>query len=242
MNILIFGGTNGILTTQKTEIFLDDYPSKKISKQNLLDMLLSEIYDDRDGIILRHINNVEVNITRMSDNELISEITSEGFYTIRMFCEDSDNNIGKDYWINRNQSLNVESLTIYVKQNKAPVVILKEKRLFNLSEYPSSIIDRNNLNSELVYKVIDDRDGLISTDILNIRIYQTGEESLSGTSGTNWFYPNYGTSGITSIFKYVNPVQEIIYINEIGEYKMNLKVSDSLGSIRNVDFMFDVFD
>jgi hypothetical protein len=244
-NIIAFGssGTNSVLTPQVTKIYLEDYVGKKINKQNILDTLLYEIWDDRDGLILRHINNVDVEITRKSDNVLIAEIIDEGFYDIRMNCKDNDNNIGTTFYQNRNISLNTDVITLYVSKNKAPVIFLKHKKVFLLSEYTGSEITRTDLNNELVFKVLDDSDIIIDTDILNIRIFQIGEESSSGTSGSNWFIPTYtdGSSGMGVIFNYITPESELLYINEIGEYKIQVKVQDSFGLITIAEFIIDVF-
>ncbi len=242
MNIIAYGGTNFINSAQSTNIYLEDYSGKKITKQNLLDLLLSEIWDERDGIILRHTNNVQVDITRLSDNILIDEITQEGYYTIKMSCEDNDNNLGTIFWENRNISLNTDYIKILIRENKEPSIFINDIKVLKLIEFTGSKISRTDLNNILVYKVIDDRDGIISTDLLNIRIFQIGEESTSGMNGTNWFYPSYtdGSSGVGIILQHITPT-EILYINEIGEYKIQVKVQDSDGAICIAEFIIDVF-
>ena len=243
MNIIAYGGTNSIVSTQTTNIYLEDFSGKKITKQNLLDLLLSEIWDDRDGEILRHINNVDVDITRMSDNILISEIIAEGYYTITMNCEDTDNNIGSEFWLNRNVSLYNNFIKILVRENKPPVIFINEINFQKLSTFSGNTITRGNINSIYVNKVLDDRDGVIATDMLNIRIFQTGEDSTSGTNGTSWFYPQYsdGTSGVGVVFQYIIPEVEILYIDEIGEYRIQVKVQDSDGAITIASFIIEVF-
>lgn len=232
MNIIAYGGTNWVVTPQITNIYLEDYSGKTITKQNLLDLLLTEIWDDRDGEILRHINNVDVLITRKSDNVLINNIVLEGYYDIRMSCKDSDDNIGTDFWQNINLNLNTNVLTLYVRQNQAPTILINEKRIFLLSDY-SGVIDRTILNSELIYKVIDDRDGIIPTDITNIQIFQTGVESTSGVP------PVYGTSGL--LFIPVIPPLELLYIDQVGEYIAKITVVDSDNAKQIANYLFDVF-
>lgn len=243
MNIIAYGGTNSIISQQTTNIYLEDYAGKKITKQNLLDLLLSEIWDKRDGVILRHINNVQVDITRLSDNVLINEILEEGYYDIRMVCEDSDMNVGSEFWQNRNVSLNTDYIKILIRENKPPVIFINDIKVLKLSTFVGNTITRDDLNNLLVNKVIDDRDGIIMTDLLNIRIFQTGKESSSGTNGNSWFYPTYteGSSGLGVIFDTVYPEQEILYINEIGEYKINVRVQDSNGASTVAQFIIDVF-
>ncbi len=241
-NIIAYGGTNFINSPQTTNVYLEDFASKKITKQNLLDLLLSEIWDKRDGVILRHTNNVQVDITRLSDNVLINEITHEGYYDIRMSCEDTDNNIGTEFWQNRNHSLNTDYIKILVRSNKAPVIFINDIKVFKLTDFVGSTITRDDLNTQLVYKVIDDRDGIITTDLLNIRIFQTGVESTAGTNGINWFYPTYtqGSTGAGIVFQHINDT-EILYIDEIGEYKITVRVQDSDGAVTVAQFIIDVF-
>lgn len=117
--------------------------------------------------------------------------------------------------------------------------------ILKFSNLPTSLVvrySRDDLNNQLVYKVIDDRDGIITTDLLNIRIFQVGEESTSGMSGTNWFYPTYtdGSSGAGIILQHI-PQTEILYINEIGEYKIQVRVQDSDGAVTTAQFIIDVF-
>ena len=92
----------------------------------------------------------------------------------------------------------------------------------------------------MVYKVIDDRDGIIQTNILNVRIFQIGKESTAGTNGINWFYPLYpdGTSGM--VFQSVIET-EILYINQIGEYIINIRVTDSDGASTACNIPIDVY-
>ncbi len=240
MNIIAYGGTNSLSGAQNTDVFLDDYQNKTITKQNIIDLLLSEIWDNRDGIILRHTNNVVVEITRDNDNELVDEITSQGFYTIRMACRDTDNNLATIFWENRDVSLETDYINVLVKENQSPVILVYDKHIFNLQDYSGNTLTRNNLNSEMIFKVVDDRDGIITTDMLNFRIFQTGEESSSGTSGTNWFYPSYGgTSGI--VFQEVYPPVELLYIDEIGEYEIEIKVQDSDSAVTVAEVIIDAY-
>jgi hypothetical protein len=248
-NLLIFGaGTNSLSSNQSTDIYLEDYTNNELSKQVLLDILLSEIYDERDGDILKHINNVQVDITRQSDNTLVGSIDSEGFYDIRMSVSDSDNNVGTTYWKNRIESLNTDVLTLLVKENKAPVITLNNIRSFNLADYmPTYQIERVNLNDELVNIVLDDRDGIITTDILNVRIFQNGVDGgTNAIDGTNFIAPTYpngtsGTSGGLDVVQIVEPPVEILYIDEIGEYTFRLTVTDSDGATTIADFRFNVY-
>lgn len=139
-NIIAYGGTNFINSSQVTNVYLEDFASKKITKQNLLDLLLSEIWDNRDGIILRHTNNVQVDITRMSDNVLINEIIQEGYYTIKMSCEDTDNNLGTHFWQNRNVSLDTNYIKILVRTNKPPAIFINDIKVFKLTDFVGSTI------------------------------------------------------------------------------------------------------
>lgn len=235
MGVIIYGeGTNSLSSNQTTEIYLEDYTNSELTKQLLIDLLLSEIYDSRDGVILRHTNNVQVDITRKSDNVIIDSITQEGFYDIRMTVSDSDDNIGTTYWKNRNESLNVDVLTLLVKENKPPVITLNEIRIFNLIDYGT--IQRVDLLNELVNVVIDDRDGIITTDILNVRIFQTGiDGGTNAVDNVTYFNASYGTNIIQII-----PTTEILFINEIGEYVFVLTVTDSDNTTTTANFTFNV--
>jgi hypothetical protein len=211
MNVIAYGGTNAIISDQTTNIYLEDYIGKKITKQNLLDLLLSEIWDERDGVILRHINNVNVDITRLNDNVAITEITEQGYYIIKMECEDTDNNLGKIFWQNRSVSLNTDYIKILIRENQPPVIFINEINTFKLSDFVSNIITRDDLNTQLVNKVIDDRDGIITTDMLNIRI-----------------------------FKIDMGETEVLYIDEIGDYKIYVRVQDSDGAVTTAGFTIEV--
>jgi len=246
-DVLIFGaGTNSLSSNQSTQIYLDDYTNNEITKQLLLDMLLSEIYDERDGDILKHIDNVQVDITRNEDNVLVDSIISEGYYDIRMNVSDTDNNIGTTYWKNRIDSLNTDVLTMLVRENKPPVIFINEIRHFNLSDFiPTYKIDRTDLNDQLVNIVLDDRDGIITTDILNVRIYQNGVDGgTNAIDGANFVTPSYpnGTSGGMDVIEVVNPPIELLFIDEIGEYTFVLTVTDSDNSTTIADFIFNVYN
>jgi hypothetical protein len=248
-DIIIYGeGTSSLVSSQTTEIYLEDYTNKEITKQVLLDILLLEIYDDRDGDILKHTNNVQVDITRQSDNVLVDSITSEGFYDIRMTVSDSDSNVGTIYWKNRIESLNTDVLTMLVKENKAPVVTLNNIRAFNLADFmPTYKIERTNLNDQLVNVVLDDRDGIILTDILNVRILQNGVDGgTNAIDGTNFIAPSYpngtsGTSGSIGVIEVVDPAVELLFIDEVGEYTFKLTVTDSDNATTVADFIFNVY-
>ena len=229
MSIIAYGGTNSIMSSQTTNVYLQDFANNIITKQNLLDILLSEIWDTRDGDILRHINNVQVDITRLLANVLIDNITEQGYYSIKMSCKDSDNNVGTEYWETKYQSLFTDYIKILIRNNQPPVILINDIHVFKLSMFNNSIINRSDLNNQMVYKVIDDRDGVIQTNLLNIRIFQIGEQATAGTNSINWFYPTYpdGTSGM--IFQDVVET-EILFINEIGEYIINVRVTDSNGA------------
>lgn len=239
MSIILYGTNGFINSNQTTNIYLEDY-NGNITKQHLIDIILSEVYDNRDGEILKHINNIIVEITRKNDNVIIDSINTEGFYDIMMSCLDSDNNLGNIFFRNRNVSLDVDVLTLLVREDKPPLVAINDIRLLKLSDYqPDYLIDRTDLNSLLVYKVIDDRDGIITTDILNVKIFQTAEQTTSGG-----FIPTYydGTNGVGIMFDTI-PTTELLYIEEIGEYFMRLTVNDSSGGNTTIaDFTFDVFD
>jgi hypothetical protein len=248
-DVLIFGeGTNSLSSNQSTQIYLDDYTNNELTKQNLLDMLLTEIYDERDGDILKHINNVQVDITRQSDNLLVDSITTEGFYDIRMSVADSDNNVGTTYWENRIVSLNTDVLTMLVKENKAPIVTLNNIRTFNLADFmPTYKIERVNLNDQLVNIVLDDRDGVILTDILNVKIFQNGVDGgTNAIDGTNFVAPSYpngtsSTSGSIGVIEVVDPAVELLFIDEVGEYTFKLTVTDSDNATTVADFIFNVY-
>jgi hypothetical protein len=229
MDIIAYGGTNSISSPQTTNVYLQDYSGSVITKQNLLDILLSEIWDERDGDILRHINNVQVDITRLSDNVLIDQISDQGYYSIKMSCEDSDGNVGTEFWQTKQQSLFTDYIKLLVRTNQPPVIFINDIHIFKLSMFNNSIITRSDLDNQMVYTVIDDRDGVIQTNILNVRIFQIGEQATAGTNSIDWFYPTYpdGTSGI--IFQDVVET-EILFINEIGEYIINFRVTDSDGA------------
>ncbi len=213
MNIIAYGGTNSIISEQSSNVYLEDFTSNTITKQNLLDFLLSEIWDARDEVILRHINNVNVDITRLSDNVLIDEITQEGYYIIKMECEDNDHNLGTIFWQNRSVSLNTDYIKILVKKNIEPVIFINDITTFKLFDFVGSIITRDDLNVQLVNKVIDDRDGTISTDMLNIRIFKIETEET-----------------------------EVLYIDEIGDYKINVRVQDSDGAVTVAQFIIGVIE
>ena len=227
-----------------SNIYLNDFANNELNKQNLLDLLVDSIYDERDGDILRHINNVQVDITRLSDNQLINEIDSEGFYEIRMTVVDSDGNIGTIYWSNQVTSLDVDVLVIYIKENQPPVISYNDVTILSLVDYmPDYEIDRTELHTTLVDSVIDDRDGIITTDILNVRLFQDGADGgTNAVDGTNFVNPTYPSTSGSVVIEVIIPPIEILYIDSIGEYTFRLTVTDSDGVTSIEDHIFNVYN
>ena len=238
-NIIIDNGTSGTNFLQQTPIYLEDYTNDILSKQEIIDLFIDTIWDARDGTILKHTNNVDVVINEINNNVLLSEISGIGNYEIRFNVEDSDSNIGSEFYSTINIPLGVDFIRVVISENQAPVVIFNEYTPLFLTDYPGQEITKSILNTVSIDEVTDDRDGIIITDVLNIQIFQTG---ISSSAGTNSVFVEYSTSGTNG--EWFEPVTEteLIKIDTKGLYKIRVNVSDSDSASTTSDDNFTVFD
>jgi len=234
-------GTSGSSgTTQIEKIYLEDFANDTITKQNLIDLLINRIWDERDGDITPHINNVVTTITNSGGNMIFNNITQPGNYDIRFQVQDSDNNIGMNFYSDINMPKNVSILTIKILQNQAPVIYFNDISPLYLHTFTDMTITKDYLNNYVIDKVEDDRDGIIVTDILNIQIFQFGQEVFA--PGPNIiFVSDIGSTSGGSYFEIILD-KELIYITETGLYYMRVRVTDSDGAITTQDKPFTVFN
>lgn len=237
--MIVLYGTNGQEENiQPTDIYLEDNAGI-LTKQNLIDLLIDDIYDSRDGDILKHVSNVDVSITLHNDSTLLNSITQAGLYDVRMMCIDSDNNIGTEFWKTAEETHGVDVITVSVKENKPPVIGLNgDKRYFLINDY--TVISKSDLITELVNFISDDRDGLLTAGIDDVKIFQVAEQGTSGS--TSGYVPVYndGTNGVSLIFETITETEHL-FINETGEFKLRLTKTDSDGDSTIADFGFDVY-
>jgi hypothetical protein len=241
VNASTSGSTAGFnFNSQLENIWLEDYISNIITKQNLIDLAIESIWDARDGYITPHINNVTVNITSTTSNVLLNNISAIGDYNIRFQVSDSDSNVGEDFYSAINTALNANYLTLRISENFAPIITFNDISPLYLNTFPGNTITKDYLNSNGIDSVVDDRDGIITTNVLNIQIFKTGV--LSATSGTNSIFVLDNTSGTAGAFFDVISDTEVLYVDEAGLYFMRVNVADTDSASSSGDNKFTVYD
>ena len=234
-------GTSGTNFNQTNSVYLEDYFSDTIEQQDLIDLFIDTIFDARDGEIIKHINNVNTSINLVGSNVLLNKISSIGNYEVRFAVDDSDSNTGTEFYDIIDTPLGVDVIRVVISENQPPEIFFNTdySPLF-LNAYPSQTITKAILNSDVVDQVTDDRDGIITTDVLNIQVFQTGIPS--STSGTNSIFVAHSTAGTAGEF--FDPISdvELISIVDKGLYKVRVNVTDSDGAFSTEDDDFTVFD
>jgi hypothetical protein len=218
-------GTSGVADTQN-KIWLQDYPHNKLTKQNVIDLLLAAVTDARDGLIPMNINNINVSITAHNSNVIYNEINAEGVYDIYFNVTDADNNSATALWTNTTtQALNpygyapLDYVRLEITNNQAPELVFKSFGVLGLYDYTSTgTINKTEIIDFTVDHITDDRDGNTTVSSQSpkfaVAIFKTSEVS-SGTSG-----------GYTSI----TPV-EVLYIAEPGIYQIQYTMIDNDGAV-----------
>lgn len=227
------GGTSGFVL--QTPIYLEDFNSNVINKQNLIDLLISSVLDNADGVITANTNNIEITITDFNGVNIVDEIDSPGYYDVYFQAVDLNNNVSTSLWRNINTELLDSSdapftnLSIEIRANQAPVV-----NFFNVIPNVSlsshgGIVSKSVLQNLLIDNITDDRDGVITSNILNISIFKTHywDVSTSGTSGASVVVVE-GSS--TYVFEPMTEVEMIATTTE-GIYKVKVLVVDSDGGL-----------
>lgn len=226
------GGTSGFAS--QTSIYLQDYSFDTIDKQDLLSMLVSSVIDMADGNTILNTNNVEVTITNFNDVTIIEEITASGYYDVYFQVVDTNNNASSSLWYNGVELLNSSdsiftNLSIQIKTNVAPVVnFLPSIPSMSLMLY-GGIITKNIIKNAIIDNIVDDRDGVITANILNISLFQTHywDVSTSGTSGNSIVVVD---GSDTYVFEPMTETEVIYAMNE-GIYLVGVLVTDSDGAL-----------
>lgn len=227
-------GTAGF--TSQPSIYLQDYSLNVINKQDLIDLFIAQVTDEIDGTILKNTNNIEVTITPYQNVNILPDMSTAGFYDVYFQVADSLNNVSISLWKDINTELRdlsnnkFTNLSVEIKTNQAPVVnFFNPIPNLHLNSY-SNFIDKSVLKSVLIDNVTDDRDGIITTNILNISVFKDYMFGTSGTAGS--------TSGIITVIDGTNsfefeiiPEFEVISIVTEGIYRMQVLVVDSDGLI-----------
>lgn len=198
VDMWVYNYVKGI--TVQPDIYLQDYTGNAINKQDLIDLVIAQIVDERDGEISKNINNVDVTI--LHSNIAMEHIDAPGTYYIQFTVKDSDKNASSNLWENISiiltDQLNVEvdHLILEIKTNTAPTVIWKDGSSYEIGLYEFSvngIISKNQLYSHLVIDVEDDRTStsdifLINSSIIKTHEYDIDDEVYVPISNEELFY------------------------------------------------------
>jgi len=164
-------------------IYLQDYTGDIINKQDLIELVIDNIVDERDGQIPMNINNV--NVTILQNNISLDYITEENTYYIQFEVKDSDNNVSMLLWENENTILTdqlnnpADHIVLFIRNNEAPEVIWRNDNgsngyIIDLYQFNvNGIISKNQLYSYLVLDVTDDRTDRQNIFLINSKIIKT---------------------------------------------------------------------
>src|SRR6266403_208164 len=229
------GGTSGFVL--QPHIYLEDFSSNIIDKQDLIDLLISMVLDTADGVITANTNNIEITITDFQGVTIVSEIDSPGYYDIYFQAVDLNNNVSTSLWKDIDTELldlsnaPFTNLSIEIRANQPPVVNFFST-IPNISLMAQGgIVSKSVLQNLLIDNITDDRDGIITSNILNISLFKTYFwDSTAGTAGA-------GTAGVvvvdgfnTYVFEPI-PAVEMIATTTEGIYIVKVLVVDSDGGL-----------
>ena len=126
--------------------------------------------------------------------------------------------------------------------NQAPEIYFNDLEPLFLHNYPNNTINKEFINANLIDMVIDDRDGIIDTNILNIQLFKFGESVLN--SGFNTIFVPYSSSSTSFDGEYfeIIPDTEVLAVVEKGLYFARVTVYDSDNAVTIEDKPFTVFD
>lgn len=168
--------------TEQPDIYIQDYTGDAINKQDLIDLSIEQIVDERDGEISKNINNVNVTILR--NNVAVDYIDTAGVYYIKYTVKDSDKNTSSLLWqtfdvvLTDQMDTEVDHLILNVKTNTAPVVIWKEGAPYDINLYQfnvNGIISKNQLYKYLIIDVEDDRTPSTNIFLIDSTLTKTHE-------------------------------------------------------------------
>ncbi|MFV2015068.1 MAG: hypothetical protein ACC656_06555, partial [Candidatus Heimdallarchaeota archaeon] len=149
--------------TEQESIYLQDYPNDIINKQDLIDLVIEEIYDEQDGTVGKNVNNVDVEIV---ENNIVYEVIDhQGTYYTQYTVKDSDKNTSNLLWENKSTILTdsndveVNFLILEIQDNDPPKVVWREPEPYEIDLYEfnvNGIISKSQLYKYLVIDVVDD--------------------------------------------------------------------------------------
>lgn len=168
--------------TGQPDIYLEDYTGKAINKQDLIDLSIESILDERDGELSKNINNVNVTILR--NNIAVDYIDAAGVYYVQYTVKDSDANTSSLLWqtfdnvLTDQLNVEVDHLILNIKANTAPIVTWKEGAPYSIDLYQfniNGIISKNQLYQYLIADVYDDRTPPSNIFLIDSSITKTHE-------------------------------------------------------------------
>jgi len=181
-------------------IYLQDYSGDMIKKQDLIDLVLDKVIDERDGLIPLNINNI--NVTILQNNINLEYITEENIYYIQFEVIDNDKNTSTILWENENVILTdqlnnqVDHIILFIQQNESPDVQWRQPEPYEIDLYQfnvNGIISKNQLYTYLVLDVIDDRTNrqnifLIDSKIIKTHDYNEETQEYVGIDHVELYY------------------------------------------------------
>jgi hypothetical protein len=219
------GGTSGFV--YQTDVFLQDFGMNIIDKQDLIDLLIAGVVDTADGTITANTNNIEVTITDFEGVTIIDEIDTAGYYDVYFQVVDSNNNVSTTLWKDIDTELFTTNVSIQIKENQPPEVnfVFPVPNISLLGQ--GGIVSKPVLQNVLIDNIMDDRDGIITSNILNISLFKTHYWDVS-TSGTAGVIVIDGSN--TYVFEPM-PEVEMISTTTEGIYTIKVLVVDSDGAL-----------
>ena len=237
-NIIINNGTNGTSGYVQPSIYLQDFGVDNImSKQDFINLFISEVVDLKDGSFALNTNNITVTITEAGGPTIYPDVDTAGDYDIRFTVEDYDANITSVLWQNANTVLPLDFVTVTISTNQPPVIHFKDVDPQYLLSYDNGIIVKDHLKTLVIDTITDDRDIVINATILNISILKSYDyyPFYGSTAGTSGFIDGNGTNGIDTFdYEPITPVEKL-YIIDPGIYSIKVDVTDSDGA-ESIDF------
>ena len=166
------------------EIQLNELGKFNITKENIIDYFISDIYDDRDGDINNY--NLVTTIRKFNEVTKIDKISEDGAYDIIMTIADNANNTT---FIN---------FTIIINTTPPIITFKHETDIFssNLSDIPTNELTIPMLRSLTVANISDSVRGLLSQATpRNILHINTSDYVIIITDNNNTEYETITTPG-----------------------------------------------
>jgi hypothetical protein len=195
-----------------------------ITKEDIIDLLIERVEDDRDGSI--YIDNNNVKLTKVNQNLPLEAISEGGKYNLIVDVTDMAGNRKTDVFVLTVKDGNGAKIILgdlgYDFYNSALNGTYPSETLF-VDDFTNNTITKQNIIDLCIDKVIDDIDGQITAITNNITViirddsFELVDNIKQAGLYTIEFYVKDSHDNISSVLYYNNIALELPYINMFAQ-------------------------